>query len=407
MTQSLSLEPRSAVGNPSVATPDLFGDAIPFLKPWLGEEEAEAARQVILSGWICQGPKVAEFERLVASRIGVRHGVATNSCTSALHLTLRLNGIQEGDEVVLPTWTCMATANAIHQCGARPVFGDIDSRTYNLDPMSAEAAITPATKAIILVHQIGLPGDIDAFRALAARRNLILIEDGACSFGATYRGKAIGSHGSPTCFSFHPRKMITTAEGGFIATDDAELAEKARILRSTGASISDLERHRAMGALVQQYEDFGYNYRMTDMQAAIGLVQLRKLEAMLNARAAQAKFYDDSFQDSPDIEPPHVPSDRTHCFSSYLVRLRRGIDVNAVARFVMHRGVPVRMGIQPLHKEPFYAERWKGYSFPESEAAAAETLFLPIFPGLNQSAQETIVKVLRDAVAQESSASKG
>lgn len=289
----------------------------------------------------------------------------------------------------------MATANAVHQSGATPVFADIDPRTYNLSVAATEAAITQRTKAIILVHQIGLPGEVDEFDSLAKRCEITLIEDGACSFGASYRGKMVGSLGHSTTFSFHPRKMISTGEGGMIITSDPVLAERARVLRSTGASISDLERHKARGALVQQYEDFGYNYRMTDIQAAIGIVQMTKLDRMLRERRRQADRYDAAFADSCEVDPPHVPSDRTHSFSSYLVRLNHGGAGrrDAVLRAMAARGISCRIGIQPLHKEPFYA-RSRQQTLPHTEDAAENTMFLPIFPGLSDEEQDRVICTL-------------
>jgi perosamine synthetase len=380
---------------------DLFQDQIPLLRPWTDEEEVQAAAEAIRSGWLSQGPKVMQFEQQVARFVGAEHGVATNACTSALHLTLHLSGVGPGDEVVVPSFTCMATANAVHHAGGQPVFADIDPRTYNLDPHSAAAAVTSRTKAILVVHQIGLAADMEPFVKLAAERGLMLVEDGACSLGASSRGKRVGGIAAPTCFSFHPRKMITTGEGGMITTNDAALADSARRLRATGASISDLERHKAKGVLVQKYGEVGYNYRMTDVQAAIGLVQMKKLDAMLEQRTRQARFYDAAFGSMDEIEPPYVPPETTHAYSSYLIRLRGGARIgrDALLRKMAERGISCRVGIQPLHKEPFYESRWAGLHLPETEAAAQTTMFLPIFPGLKEEDQLRVVTAVREALA--------
>jgi dTDP-4-amino-4,6-dideoxygalactose transaminase len=385
----------------SDGTDGLFGGHIPLLRPWLGEEEVQAVAEVIRSGWISQGPRVAEFEDAVARYVGVRRAVATNSATSALHLSLRLSGVGAGHKVICPSFTCMATANAIHMAGAEPVFADINPRTFNLDPAAVEAAVTADTRAILVVHQIGLPADMDALGAVAGRRGLTVIEDAATALSAMHRGRRLGSLGPPTAFSFHPRKMITTGEGGMITTNDAGLAERARQLRSAGASISDLVRHKAKGVLVQQYFDHGYNYRMTDMQAAIGLVQLRKLDAMVEQRAAQAKAYDAAFAAMDEIEPPFVPEYATHAYTSYLIRLRTGAPLSRdeCLREMADQGISCRVGIQPLHLEPFYRERFGRLGLPATEEAACNTMFLPIFPGLAEEEQNRVVATLRTILA--------
>jgi dTDP-4-amino-4,6-dideoxygalactose transaminase len=379
---------------------DLFADQIPFLKPWLGEEEAAAVREVILSGWISLGPKVAEFERAVAGLVGAKEGVATTAATTALHLALLVAGLRRGDEVLCPSFTCMATVNAVLLAGGQPRFADIDARTYNLDPADTEARVTPRTRAIMLVDQVGLPADYDAFVEICRKHDLILIEDAATALGAEYKGRKLGGLGAPTCFSFHPRKMITTGEGGMLLTNDPESAERARILRSTGASVSDLVRHQARGTLVQEYLEAGFNYRMTDMQAALGLVQLRKLPDMLSARHRQAGFYDAALAEIDELEAPHVPDYARHAYSSYCIRVRRGCpaDAHTIVLRMAERGISCRHGIQPLHLEPYFRETMAGLHLPASEAAARETLFLPIFPGLTETQQSTVVRALKESV---------
>lgn len=374
----------------------LFKDQVPLMRPWLGEEEIEAVAEVMRSGWISQGPKVIEFEECVADYVGARFGVATNACTSSMHLALRTSGIKPGDDVIVPSFTCMATANAIHQTGANPVFAEIDPDTYNITAETLDAAVTEKTRGVMAVHQIGLSVDMDPLMDIADKHGIVVIEDAATAFGATYKGNRLGGLGRPSCFSFHPRKMVTTAEGGMITTNDEGMAEEARSLRATGASVSDLERHKAKGTLVQEYHDFGYNYRMTDIQAAIGIVQMSRADDIINARAEQAAYYDDAFAGVPEITPPHVPADMKHAYSSYMIRFADDgpVDRDTVLRRMAERGISCRIGIQPLHWEPFYRERLGDVSFPVTESAAKSTMFLPIFPGMTRNEQDRVIDSL-------------
>ncbi len=377
---------------------DLFTNQIPLMRPWIGEEEIEAVREVLLSGWITQGPRVIDFERKIADYVGAKYAVATNSCTTSLHLSLILSGIGPGDEVICPSFTCIATAYAIHHAGATPVFVDIDHQTYNIDPEVTLRALTPRTRGIMLVHQIGLVADVDEFMNIAHNNNLVIIQDAATALGGKYKGKRVGSLGSPTCFSFHPRKMITTGEGGMITTDDERLAQKARVLRATGASISDLERHKAKGVLVQQYEGIGYNYRLTDIQAAIGLVQMRKIDEMLEQRILQAHRYDEALTTVDEIETPFIPEWASHTYTSYLIRFKTNTKINrdVILQAMAERGISCRIGIQPLHWEPFYLKQFGKMHLPNTEEAAKTTMFLPIFPGLREEQQERVVIALKD-----------
>jgi len=294
---------------------------IPITKPYLGEEEAEAAAHAIRTGWVAQGPLVAAFERAQTERLGVKHAVATSNCTPALHLALICAGVGPGDEVIVPSFTFIATANAVLYVGARAVFVDIDRRTYNMDPALVEAAITPRTKALIPVDQIGLAAELDPLLEIARRHDLHVIEDAAPALSATYHGRPIGSISPVTCFSFHPRKSITTGEGGVITTNDDAVAARARVIRSHGASVSDLARHHASSVTIEAYEELGYNYRMTDIQAAIGIEQLKKFDFILAQRVRLADRYATLLASIDGVSTPYASTYAPHTYQSYCVRL--------------------------------------------------------------------------------------
>jgi perosamine synthetase len=378
------------------ATPSL----IPITKPYLGEEEAQAAAEAIRTGWIAQGPLVARFEEAIASRLGVAHVVATSNCTTSLHLALLCSGIGPGDEVICPSFSFIATANAVLYTGAHPVFVDIEPRTYNIDPAAIEAAITPRTKAIIPVDQIGLAADLDAVLEIAERYRLRVIEDAAPALGATYRGRSVGALSPVTCFSFHPRKSITTGEGGAIATNDAELAARARVLRSHGASVSDLARHSATSVIIEAYEELGYNYRMTDIQAAMGIEQLKKLDAILARRRDLAERYNARLLETPGVTPPYAPDDAPHTYQSYCVRLDLALTPprEAIMERMLADGVATRRGVMAIHEEPYYVERFGRASLPVTEAATRETLLLPLYMTMTDAEQDRVIDALRRAL---------
>jgi perosamine synthetase len=379
---------------------DLFSDHIPLLKPWIGEEECTAAREAILSGWLSLGAKVAEFEKQVAEYVGANHGVATNAATSSLHLALLVSGIQPDDEVIVPAHTCMATTNSICHAGATPVFCDINPDTFNMDPEHVEQLVGHKTRAIMVVHQIGLPADLHALMEIGKRHELKVVEDAATAIGAKYKGRRLGGWNNPTCFSFHPRKMITTGEGGMLMLEDREKTERAQILRSAGASISDLVRHQAKGILQQQYFEVGYNYRLTDIQAAIGLVQMQKISSILEQRAKQASFYTAELSPLEEIQTPHVPEYAEPAWSSYCIKLRPGSKVNrdTLLRRLSEWGISCRRGIQPLYKEPYFVSKSQGVCLPATEDAAENTMFIPIFPGLTVEQLKYIVQKIKQSL---------
>ena len=372
---------------------------IPFARPEFGDAEAAAVAEVLRSGWASQGPAVARFEALFAERVGARHGIATSSCTTALHLALLLAGVGPGDEVICPSYSFIATANAVLYTGARPVFADIDAATWNLDPADALRRRSPKTKVVMAVHQVGLAADLDAFAPFEAH-GVTIVEDAACAIGSSYRGRPIGSHGHVTCFSFHPRKTVSTGEGGMITTDAADVAERAQRLRSHGASVSAFSRHNAKGIVFEEYAELGYNYRLSDVQAAIGIVQLSKLDALLARRRAIADRYDAAFESLPQVRVPARPAYAEHAFQSYGIVLapecRRSRD--QVLQALVERGISCRRGIPPIHLEPLYIHRFGRVSLPVTEAVSARALFLPMFSSLEPADQDRVIEAVTEIV---------
>ena len=378
--------------------PDGGGFVIPITRPSLGQAEADAAAAAVLSGWLSQGPRVAEFEQAVAAYVGAKHAVATSNCTTALHLALRAAGVQPGDEVICPSFSFIATANAIVHCGATPVFVDIDRRTYNINPGLIEAAITPRTRAIVPVDQIGLPADMTAVNEIARRHGLKVVEDAAPSLGATIGEARVGSLSDFTCFSFHPRKSITTGEGGIVTTNDDAAAAWLRSVRSHGASTSDLARHTSGTTEIEEYRELGYNYRMTDIQGAVGIVQLGRLDEILAARRRLARRYDTLFRDESRLTTPYVPDGSAHTYQSYCVRLRTGRPRSEIMAEMAAAGIATRRGVMAIHLEPYYRAQLPTLSLPETESASAETLLLPLFADMTDAEQDSVVAALRIAL---------
>jgi len=367
---------------------------IPIARPHFRGREAEDIAEVIASGWVTQGPKVAEFETRVAEQVDAPFMVATTSCTTALHLSLLVSSIGPGDEVIVPSLSFIATANAVRHCGATPIFADVDSVTYNLDPVAVEASITEHTRAIIPVHQVGLPADIDAFASLASTHNLTIIEDAACALGARYRDRAIGSGPWLSCFSFHPRKTVTAGEGGMIAVHDESTAERLRRLRHHGMSVSDMDRHSSEHVVVEHYDEVGYNYRMTDLQAALGLSQMDVLDYCLSERRRLAERYTEAFEGLDGLQVPREPPPLHHAWQSYMVQVAEDAPTarDALMITLLEDGIATRRGIMASHLEAPYVGSW---DLPVTERLARTGMLLPLFPDLSDADQDRIIERVR------------
>jgi dTDP-4-amino-4,6-dideoxygalactose transaminase len=371
---------------------------IPVMRPWLGAEEAAAAAAAVSSGWVAQGPRVAEFEASFAAAIGVRHAVALSSCTAGLHLALVAIGIGPGDEVVVPSLSFIATANAARYVGAEPVFADVDGATQNLTPATVEPHLTSQTRAVILVDQAGVPADLDGMRALCEPRGIAVIEDAACAAGSVYRGRPAGAGAWLAAFSFHPRKLLTTGEGGMLVTQDGELAARLRRLREHGMDVSAVRRHASRQPVIERYLEVGFNYRMTDVQAAIGLVQLGKLAGLVAARRAMAQRYQELLAGIPGLTTARDPAHGMTNYQSFWVLLPADFPAGRddLLRMLADEGVSARRGIMAAHAEPAYAGHARA-PLPVTERLCSSSLILPLFHELTESQQQHIVSVIRAA----------
>jgi dTDP-4-amino-4,6-dideoxygalactose transaminase len=376
---------------------------IPIARPALDAADAEAATRAILSGWVSQGPEVASFEREFASHVGAPYACAVSSCTAALHLALLALGVGCGDEVITVSHSYIATANAVRYCGARPVFVDIDPLTFNMDPTKLASAVTARTKAILCVHQMGMPCDLDSILPIARAHNLPVVEDAACAIGSEIRldGKwqSIGRpSGDIACFSFHPRKVITTGDGGMLTTADPDWNQLFRLLRQHAMSMSDVVRHSSPQVTFESYAAVGYNYRMTDIQAAVGRNQLRRLPDLLARRRELAHKYHAWLAQIADVSVPHQPDWARSNWQSYCVRLPGGANQRAVMQFMLDNGVATRRGIMCAHLESAYSDLDLRFPLPESEAAQRNCILFPLYADMTDPEQRRVVYVFGEAL---------
>jgi perosamine synthetase len=367
---------------------------IPIAKPYLTADEAQAAYDTILTGWITQGPRVAEFEEKFAAYTGAKYAVAVSNCTTALHLAMIVAGVGAGDEVICPSMSYVATANSIKYVGAIPVFAEVIPSTYNLDPVDTEKRITSKTKAILLVHQIGMPADIEAFRKLAEKHKLKLIEDAACAAGSSYNGKKIGSHSELVCFSFHPRKVISTGDGGMITTNNEAYYNRMKLLRQHGMSINDRVRHESSRLIFEDHIEVGYNYRMTDIQAAVGIKQLEKLDWIVAERRKIAMQYNEAFRDIDCIRLPIEQEGYFSNYQSYSIYLKDNCPLsrNEVMQKLLDAGVSSRRGIVNTHRETAYSAEYADLKLPVSEAAADNSIILPLYIPMKQADIDKVIE---------------
>jgi dTDP-4-amino-4,6-dideoxygalactose transaminase len=369
---------------------------IPITQPEVGDAEAKRLEGVLQSGWLTQGEETFAFERLVAERVKASHAIATSSATTALHLGMVLLGLAPGDEVLVPSYSFIATANIVRYVGATPVFVDIRSDTWNLDEKLLGDVLTARTRAIVPVHQIGMPAEMEAIEAFARERELALIEDAACALGSTYHGRPIGGRGNLAALSFHPRKVVTTGEGGMLLTDDPAIADRARRLASHGERVIDIDRHQTARPQIEEFAELGFNYRMSNLQGAVGVAQMGRLDGILTARRLLARRYSSALSGVDGLEPPVEPPGTETNFQSYMVRIgpeaaRSRDDVMLGLR---QAGIASRPGITAIHQQPIYRDAVSS-PLPETDRAVDEALILPLYPKMTEVEQDEVIEVLR------------
>lgn len=376
---------------------------LPLTAPKFDDHELQLLKECLASGWVTQGPFVQEFERLFSARHGVATALATTSCTAALHLSTMAIGLGIGDEAIVPAFTWVTSAHCVEYTGAKVVFADVEFGTFNLDPKAVEAAITPNTRAIIVVHLFGLSAKMDEIKAIARRHHLAVIEDAACAVGTTYCGKPVGAFGDIGCFSFHPRKVITTGEGGMVTTNRSDLAAKVSSLRNHGstghpAGDSTVGKPYGMGT----FNVLGYNLRLSDIQACLGVAQMRKLDALLAERRRLADRYTQLLGEVDDILVPRPPEKCGHTYQSYVIRVVKGGKAkrNAVMERLASRNIQTRPGTHSVHRLGYYVDKYhtRAEDFPVASACEDTTITLPLFPGMREEDQQVVVSSLKEAL---------
>jgi perosamine synthetase len=395
--------------------PSMPKSFVPVARPHLGQEEVSAAGRAILSGWVTQGPEVAAFEQEFAAYVGSPFACAVSSGTTALHLALLAVGVRPGDEVITVSHSYIATANSIRYCGARPVFVDIDPATFNIDPGKIEPAISERTRAILCVHQMGTPCDLEAILDLARKRRLPVVEDAACAIGSEIlwhgQWERIGKpHGDVACFSFHPRKLLTTGDGGMLTTADPEIDSIFRLRRQHGMSVPDTVRHSSREVVFESYPELGFNYRLTDIQAAIGREQLKRLPEAISQRRQMAARYKKLLSDIPGLALPAEPNWARANWQSYCVRLPRNTAQREVMQRMLDEGIATRRGIMCAHLEPAYSDpaTWRCVqpscnpdgncpNLVESERAQNQAVILPLFSAMTEEQQDQVAFAIREA----------